>query len=46
MCLEPETDRAYAIIVGRLPDTYGGDADVAFAEIWRSVHRLLLQPPY
>lgn len=45
MCLEPETDRAFALIVGRLEGMHHGDADETFRHLWGSAHWLLRQPP-
>lgn len=45
LCLEPETDRAFSIIVGRLEDLHNGDAQVIFNELWRRALHLLRQAP-
>lgn len=44
LCLEPETDRAFAIIVARLSHLDDGDAETTFASLWGRALQLLRQP--
>jgi hypothetical protein len=44
MCLEPETDRAFSIIVARLSDLHDGDPFVTFSALWNRAVQQLRQP--
>lgn len=46
LCVEPETDRAFSIIVGRLAPLDEGDAQATFNNLWRRALQLLKQPPH
>lgn len=46
MCAEPETDRAFAIILGRLNAIDGGDSVATFKRLWRRASQLLRQQPH
>lgn len=43
-CIEPETDRAFSIIVGQLHDVHDGDAAATFAAFWSRAIQILPQP--
>jgi hypothetical protein len=45
LCLEPETDRAFSIIVAQLHKLHNGDAATTFDALWSRAIQLLRQPP-
>lgn len=45
LCAEPETDRAFAIILARLSDVDDGDAATTFKGLWRRANLVLRRPP-
>ncbi len=46
LCFDPDTDFAFAIVVGWLKNTNGGNAAATFGQLWRRALMLLRRSPH